>query len=113
MTDRYQQFARSGLGRQLVRRLGLPNPTPLRRYALGDPALTGPALVGAAEGGRLADTVHQVLKSAGIEALTEPVTASEGEKATHAALVFDATGIDRPERLRELYDFFHPVIRTV
>jgi 3-oxoacyl-[acyl-carrier protein] reductase len=113
MTDRYQQFARSGLGRQLVRRLGLPNPTPLRRYRPGDPALTGPALVGAAEGGRLADTVHQVLKSAGIEALTEPVTAPEGEKATHAALVFDATGIDRPERLRELYDFFHPVIRTV
>jgi 3-oxoacyl-[acyl-carrier protein] reductase len=113
MTDRYQQFARSGLGRQLVRRLGLPNPTPLRRYRPGDPALTGPALVGAAEGGRLADTVYQVLKSAGIEALTEPVTAPEGEKATHAALVFDATGIDRPERLRELYDFFHPVIRTV
>ncbi|MGH3758689.1 3-oxoacyl-ACP reductase [Actinophytocola sp.] len=121
MTDRYQQFARSGLGRQIVRRLGLPNPTPLRRYRPGEPALGGPALVGAAEGGRLADTVHAVLKSAGIEALTEPVTEpstqAEGERpatsAKHAALVFDATGIDRPERLRELYDFFRPVIRTV
>jgi 3-oxoacyl-[acyl-carrier protein] reductase len=113
MTDRYQQFASSGLGRQIVRRLGLPNPTPLRRYKPGDPALNGPALVGAAEGGRLSETVHAVLKSAGIEALTEPLAAPEGERVTHAALVFDATGIDRPERLRELYDFFHPVIRTV
>jgi 3-oxoacyl-[acyl-carrier protein] reductase len=113
MTDRYQQFARSGLGRQLVRRLGLPNPAPLRRYRPGDPALNGPALVGAATGGRLLDTVHAVLKSAGIEALTEPLTAPEGERPKHAALVFDASGIDSPERLRELYDFFHPVIRTV
>src|SRR3954454_13813854 len=113
MTDRYQQFARSGLGRQLVRRLGLPNPAPLRRYRPGDPALNGPALVGAAAGGRLLDTVHTVLKSAGIDVLTEPLATPEGERPKHAALVFDASGIDRPERLRELYDFFHPVIRTV
>jgi 3-oxoacyl-[acyl-carrier protein] reductase len=110
MTDRYQQFARSGLGRQIVRRLGLPNPTPLRRYSPGDPALNGPALVGAAAGGRLGDVVHTVLKSAGIEVVTEPV---DGEGARHAALVFDASGIDSPERLRELYDFLAPVIRTV
>jgi 3-oxoacyl-[acyl-carrier protein] reductase len=113
MTDRYQQFARSGVGRQLVRRLGLPNPVPLRRHRPGDPALNGPALVGAATGGRLLDTVHAVLKSAGIDVLTEPLTSPEGERPKHAALVFDASGIDRPERLRELYDFFHPVIRTV
>jgi 3-oxoacyl-[acyl-carrier protein] reductase len=108
MTDRYQQFARSGLGRQIVRRLGLPNPTPLRRYAPGDPALNGPALVGGA--GRLGDVVHTVLKSAGIDVVTEPL---DGEGARHAGLVFDASGIDRPERLRELYDFLAPVIRTV
>ncbi|HEY0448020.1 3-oxoacyl-ACP reductase [Actinophytocola sp.] len=113
MTDRYQQFARSGVGRQIVRRLGLPNPTPLRRYRPGDPALNGPALVGAARGGRLLDTVHTVLKSAGIEALTEPLAAAEGAQARHAALVFDATGITTPQRLRELYEFFQPVIRSV
>src|SRR5213078_217406 len=31
----------------------------------------------------------------------------------HAALVFDATGVTDPARLREVYDFFHPVIRSV
>ncbi|HWM07413.1 MAG TPA: 3-oxoacyl-ACP reductase [Actinophytocola sp.] len=110
MSDRYQQFARSGVGRQIVRRLGLPDPTPLRRHHPGDPALEGPALVGGAAGGRLLDTVHAVLKSAGVDVLSEPL-AAEGER--HAALVFDATGITTPERLRELYAFFQPVVRTV
>jgi 3-oxoacyl-[acyl-carrier protein] reductase len=102
MTDRYQQFARSGLGRQIVRRLGLPNPTPLRRYAPDQPVLDGPALVGGS--GRLGDTVASVLKDTGIEI---------AEADRYGAVVFDATGIDDPARLRELYDFFHPVMRKV
>jgi 3-oxoacyl-[acyl-carrier protein] reductase len=100
MTDRYQQFARSGLGRQLVRRLGLPNPTPLRRYRPGQPALDGPVVVGGA--GRVVDTVQAVLKD---------IEVAENERP--GALVFDATAIDDPARLRELYDFFHPVIRNL
>src|ERR1044071_2097243 len=100
MTDRYQQFARSGLGRQLVRRLGLPNPTPLRRYRPGQPALDGPVVVGGS--GRLVDTVQTVVKD---------LEVAENERP--GALVFDATDIDDPARLRELYDFFHPVIRNL
>jgi len=100
MTDRYQQFARSGLGRQIVRRLGLPNPTPLRRYRDGQPALDGPALVGGA--GRMVDTVQSVVKDLDV---------TEGERP--GALIFDATDLDDPARLRGLYDFFHPVIRTI
>ncbi len=100
MTDRYQQFARSGFGRQLVRRLGLPNPTPLRRYRPGQPALDGPVVVGGS--GRLVDTVQNVVKD---------LEVAENERP--GALVFDATDIDDPARLRELYDFFHPVIRDL
>jgi 3-oxoacyl-[acyl-carrier protein] reductase len=103
MTDRYQQFARSGLGRQLVRRLGLPDPTPLRRHVPGQPALDGPAIVGGK--GRLADTVHTVLAAIGAEQV------SDADR--YAALVFDATDIDDPVRLRELYDFFHPLMRRI
>jgi len=104
MTDRYQQFARSGPGRQIVRRLGLPNPTPLRRYRPDQPALDGPALVGG--GGRMVDTVQSVVKNLGVDTVVV-----EGERP--GALIFDATDIDDPARLRELYDFFHPVIRTI
>jgi 3-oxoacyl-[acyl-carrier protein] reductase len=102
MTDRYQQFARSGLGRQVVRRLGLPDPTPLRRYAPDQPALDGTALVGGF--GRLVDVVRSVLKATDTEI---------GEAERYGALVFDASGIDDPARLRELYDFFHPVLRKI
>jgi 3-oxoacyl-[acyl-carrier protein] reductase len=102
MTDHYQQFAKSRVGRLVVSRLGLPNPVPLRRYQPGEPALNGPVLVGAAKGGRLSGA----LKLAELDVLTEPAE-------RHGALVFDATGIAEPAQLRELYDFFHPVLRSL
>ncbi|HVK23928.1 MAG TPA: 3-oxoacyl-ACP reductase [Actinokineospora sp.] len=111
MTDRYQQFSTSGVGRLLVKRLGLPDPQPLRRYKAGEPALTGPALVGGA--GRLVDGLGPVLKSAGIEVLTSADSLPDASTQKYGALVFDATGITSPEQLRELYDFFHPVMRSV
>ncbi|HEV2784662.1 MAG TPA: 3-oxoacyl-ACP reductase, partial [Actinophytocola sp.] len=62
--------------------------------------------LGAAPGGRLPDAVAAAAKSAGIEVVTEPVD-------RHGALVFDATGIRNPARLRQLYDFFRPTIRSL
>ncbi|OLR90986.1 3-oxoacyl-ACP reductase [Actinokineospora bangkokensis] len=110
MTDRYQQFTTSGVGKLLVKRLGLPEPTPLRRYKAGAPALEGAALVGGAPGGRLGDAIATAAKSAGVEVLT---TAPAAGGAKLGALVFDATGITAPEQLRELYDFHHPVMRQL
>ena len=85
--DRYQKFATSGLGRQLVRRLGLPNPYPLRR----DAALATPVLVGGAS--RL-----PFLKQL------------ETGAAPYGALVFDASELGSVGDLRQLHDFFHPAI---
>ncbi|GAA4418885.1 3-oxoacyl-ACP reductase [Actinokineospora soli] len=115
MTDRYQQFSTTGLGKALVKRLGLPNPTPLRRHRPGEPPLPGPALLGAAPGGRLVEPVGTVLKSAGIEVLTDPPPVPGGDERgpSYGALVFDASGITSAEGLRALYDFFHPVMRSV
>jgi 3-oxoacyl-[acyl-carrier protein] reductase len=107
MTDRYQQFATSGLGRLMVGRLGLPNPIPLRRYEPGQSMLTGPALLGAASGGRLSDTVAAILTKADAEVHTT------ADDERYDALIFDATGITGPEQLRELHGFFHPVMRRL
>jgi 3-oxoacyl-[acyl-carrier protein] reductase len=104
MIDRYQRFARTGPGKFVVSRLGLPDPVSLRRHRPGEPPLPGPVVVGAAKGGRLEESVRSVLSGAGIEA---------GDVDRPGALVFDATGIDSPDRLRELYDFFHPRIRGI
>ncbi|MBA0123956.1 3-oxoacyl-ACP reductase [Haloechinothrix sp. YIM 98757] len=108
MADRYQQFTNSPVGKFVVGKLGLPSPTPLRRYQPGQPLLEGPALVGAAPGGRLEKTVTEQLRGAGVEIATSATAGS-----SYSALVFDATGISDPKQLRELHSFFQSTIKQV
>ncbi|GIF01393.1 3-oxoacyl-ACP reductase [Paractinoplanes rishiriensis] len=103
MGDRYANFANSGVGRGVVKRLGLPDPPRLRRYRPGDPLTDGPVLVGETPGGRLADPVRKLLAAAG--------ATSDGDR--YAGLILDATGINDSTGLRQLYDFFHPVARSL
>ncbi|HWB38373.1 MAG TPA: 3-oxoacyl-ACP reductase, partial [Rugosimonospora sp.] len=113
MSDRYADFAASGPGRAIVRRLGLPNPPRLRRYQPGEPLVPGPVLVGG--DGRLAQPVRKLLEGIGVE-LRDPAAQSADPAAgppANAALVFDATGITDSAGLRALYDFFHPHARAV
>jgi 3-oxoacyl-[acyl-carrier protein] reductase len=105
--DRYQQFSSTPVGRALVKRFGLPNPTPLRRYHPGQQLLTGPALVGGAPAGRLAERVTAILGAAGAELATAP---GSGSDRRLGALLFDATGITDPAGLHAMYEFFHPAI---
>jgi 3-oxoacyl-[acyl-carrier protein] reductase len=107
VSDRYQRLSSTPPGRFVVGRLGLPESTPLRRYAPGQPLLDGPALVGGAPEHRLLTTVERVLKSAGAETLT---SADDGATTPVAAIVFDASGITASEDLRALRDFFSPAI---
>ncbi|MEU5779967.1 3-oxoacyl-ACP reductase [Micromonospora lupini] len=110
MTDRYASFVQSAAGRALVKRLGLPDPPRLRRHHPGDPLLTGPALLGAAVGSRLAEPVTAILTAAGVE-LRDTGTAAPQDR--FGALVYDATGITDSTQLRQLYDFFHPQARAL
>ncbi|MEO6089165.1 MAG: 3-oxoacyl-ACP reductase [Umezawaea sp.] len=102
--DRYQRFAKSGVGRFVVGKLGLPDPYPLRRFSPGQPLVNGPVLLGGT--GRLVEPVAAVLKSVDVH---RDAVADQ----RYAALVFDATDIDDTDRLREVYAFFHPVIRSL
>ncbi|MFC7546379.1 3-oxoacyl-ACP reductase [Plantactinospora sp. GCM10030261] len=124
MSDRYASFANTAPGRTLVKRLGLPDPPRLRRYRLGDPLLPGPALLGAAPEGRLAKAVEEILTGAGVEVgppdaesrqAAEPASGpTDGERSQRpAALIFDASGIADSTGLRALYDFFHPLARSL
>ncbi|CCH35588.1 3-oxoacyl-ACP reductase [Actinosynnema sp. NPDC047251] len=120
--DRYQSFARSGIGRFVVGKLGLPDPHPLRRHSPGRPPLDGPVLLGGR--GRLVEPVRATLGSIGLDVTTDPTertdtagrtdTTQRTEAAERpAALVFDATGIEKVEDLRDLHTFFHPSIRSL
>ncbi|MFC5925989.1 3-oxoacyl-ACP reductase [Micromonospora vulcania] len=114
MTDRYASFVQSAAGRALVKRLGLPDPPRLRRHQPGDPLLPGPALLGAAAGGRLAEPVAKLLTAAGVELADPAATPAAGDTPQrYGALLFDATGITDSTGLRQLYDFFHPQARAV
>jgi 3-oxoacyl-[acyl-carrier protein] reductase len=126
MSDRYQQFADSRPGRLVVRRLGLPDPVPLRRHRAGRPVLEAPALLGAAAGGRLVEPAARVLAAVGAEAWVADQVARRAAKDAGlkardradeteplGALVFDASGIRRSEDLRAAYDFLHPHIRQL
>ena len=102
--DAFQQFLDSPAGKFLAPKVGLPQPEKLRRYEKGEPALDGTVLVGG--NGRLAESVKSLLSG------DYDVTSTAGEDK-HAALVFDATGIKRPEDLKEIYEFFQPVMRQI
>ena len=99
MSDRYASFAHTGAGRVLVKRLGLPDPPRLRRYQPGEPLTAGSVLLGGA--GRLGGAVGKILG-----------TAVDGEPP-YAGLIFDATGVTSSGDLRALYDFYHPVARSL
>src|SRR5437763_14897551 len=110
MADQYQRFARTFPGRIVVKRLGMPNPVPLRRCEPGQPVLAGPALLGAAPGGRLETRARGVLDSIGALVHDKP---SEDDDARYAAVVFDTSGVARSEDLRAVYEFVHASITRI
>jgi 3-oxoacyl-[acyl-carrier protein] reductase len=131
MADRYSQLINTPIGKVISKQIGLPRPSPLERWEPGRPVISGPVLLGAAPGGRLAGAVAQVLAgiraeihtpmqeeirtalaAAGADAKVFNPAAAPAEQR-FKALVFDATGIGASEELRSAYEFFHPTIRRV
>lgn len=106
MADRYQALIATPVGRMLVKRLGLPNPVPLRRFCAGDPPVTGKVLVGG--DGRLRGEAVAAIAAAGGGALTAPESG-----ANYTGLVFDATALGSSHQLVALQGFFSPVVRSV
>ncbi|HEY3436701.1 MAG TPA: 3-oxoacyl-ACP reductase, partial [Actinotalea sp.] len=45
MTDTYLDLVNSGFTKTVAKKLGLPRPSPLRRYTPGEPLVSGPLLV--------------------------------------------------------------------
>ena len=106
MADRYQSLTATPVGKFLVKNLGLPDPTPLRRYTEGSPVLDGTFLVGG--GGELVDAATDAITTAGGTAVR---TAPDGDRLR--GLVFDASDIAAVADLVMLRDFFSPVLRSL
>ena len=106
MSDRYQGFVQTPIGKLLVKNLGLPNPVPLERYVDGEPLVDGTVAVGGT--GRLAESLPGILDLLGI-ASTQTTDAAQKYKG----LVFDATGLKSTSELSALRDFFTPLLRSL
>jgi 3-oxoacyl-[acyl-carrier protein] reductase len=131
MTDRYQQLINTPVGQLVAKQVGLPNPPKLERYERGQPVISGPVLLGASAGSRVAGALARVLASIGADVST-PMDEQLRDAAADAnldagiwnpdattadqrfkALVFDATGIESSEQLNQAWAFLHPTIRRV
>ncbi|MDC5071222.1 3-oxoacyl-ACP reductase [Acinetobacter baumannii] len=129
MTDQYQAFTQSPIGKFVVKNLGLPSPVVLERFESAQPVVKGAVLVGAAPSSVLSGAIAQVLsnihadsyvgnnvalqqEAAKVGLNLRPFNAGDKE-SKFKAVVFDASGIQNSEQLNELYKFFNPIARQV
>ncbi|RMS23967.1 3-ketoacyl- reductase, partial [Pseudomonas coronafaciens pv. garcae] len=116
-SDRYIDFANSDMGRRLVNATGLPAPAHLERWQAGRlRPVEGTLLISA---GPLGDQVRQFasrltdsLYSFGSEMPGASTwVANQGPRLK--AVVFDASQILRTDQLKQLRDFFQPLLRNL
>lgn len=129
MTDQYQAFTQSPIGKFVVKNLGLPSPVVLERFESAQPVVKGAVLVGAAPSSVLSGAIAQVLSNVHADSYVGNNVALQQEAAKvglnlrpfnagdkeskFKAVVFDASGIQNSEQLNELYKFFNPIARQV
>lgn len=94
MTDKYTQLVSHGLGKNIARKLGLPQPVALRRHRPGQPLVEGPVLVQGAGSG--AEELAATLLSWNLDVRRHAVPK---EKLGAIILVLD--GLARPEDLEK------------
>jgi 3-oxoacyl-[acyl-carrier protein] reductase len=92
LADKYTQLVSQGLGKDLAKRLGLPQPVELRRYSAGAPLVTGPVLVSGDSPG--ADDIATTLLGWGLDVRRN---ALPKEKLGAIVLVLDA--VQHPDDL--------------
>ena len=115
MSDFLLRLANQPATRTLIKSIGLPTPQQLARAAgpYEEQALAGrKILFGESRGAFAAKAVKAALKSAGAE-LDTSAPATLGEEHKFHGLVFDASGLSQAADLRQLYDFFHYVVRKI
>ncbi|WP_297847235.1 3-oxoacyl-ACP reductase [Mycobacterium sp.] len=107
-SDLFSQIVNSGPGSFLAKQLGVPQPETLRRYRAGDPPLAGSLLIGGE--GRVVEPLRAALAK-DYDLVGNNLGGRWADQ--FGGLVFDATGITTPEGLKELYEFFTPLLRNL
>ena len=107
-SDLLSQVVNSGPGSFLAKQLGVPQPEPLRRYRPGQEPLAGSLLIGGE--GRVIEPMRAALAE-DYDVVGDNLGGRWADK--FGGLVFDATGITEPAGLKQLYEFFTPLLRNL
>ena len=116
MSDRYIDFANSSIGHRLVGALGLPSPVRLERWQAGRlRPIEGALLLGggalAANVGAIAPKLTDAVFSYGPGSWeANPWIPGQGPKLK--AVVFDASELLHTDQLKQLREFFQPLLRS-
>ncbi|NEB81581.1 short chain dehydrogenase, partial [Streptomyces sp. SID14478] len=104
MADRYLNFTGTAPGRFLTRRLGLPQPAPLRRWSPERPSLEGQLLHFTAGTSAHRKELSELLARTGLDVRG---SLSGGGADRPAGIVVDATAVTGPDALAEVHAALH------
>lgn len=107
-SDLFSQVVNSGPGSFLAKQLGVPQPETLRRYRPGQPPLAGSLLIGGE--GRVVEPLRAAL-AGDYDVVSNNIGGRWAD--SFGGVVLDATGITDAAGLKELYQFFTPVLRNL
>ncbi len=110
MSDRYLDLVNSPVGSALASRVGLPQPSVLRRFRAGDPLLPGPVLLGSTAG-RPTAALKKLFTQAGLEVADSLESLPDGQRP--AAVVLDARSLAAPAELSTLREFLAPAVKAL
>lgn len=126
MSDRYSDFVQSPMGKKVAQNLGLPMPVALERYKDGQAPITGSVLFGASQNAIASGAIAEFLSNVKADVyLDSEKTAQTAITANHITAknfvadalykvaIFDATGIGNVAELKQVYNFFHPIARSI
>ena len=117
MTDRYGELVQSGLGRTVAKNLGLPMPSKLDRFEIGQPVLRGEVAFGYADGDddKVQNAVLAVLNQSDAQITTTQTLSKKlsDENARFKVAIFDATNLKNSDDLTKVYEFFHAITKRI
>ncbi|MGW6058195.1 3-oxoacyl-ACP reductase [Streptomyces sp. NPDC055189] len=119
MADRYLNFTGTAPGRFLTRRLGLPQPSALRRWTPEHPQLEGELLHLTAGKSAHEKDLAPIFARTHLKAAKDSSSPSDSSSDSSsrssrpAAVVLDATGISDTPGLALVHAALHPVVRSV
>lgn len=128
--DRYSDFVHSTVGKTVAKNLGLPLPEVLDRYTSDSEVINGKVLLGASQGAILTPSIITVLSNIHAQVFTSlgsdtttllnqqltqaGIEANVGQADTrYKVVIFDASGIQNSQELKQVYEFFHPIVRSI